>query len=96
MVKKWLTNRFFLISAVLLLWLSFFDQNSLVYQVRLNREIRALEKEQNYYREEIDKLKEQKEAFSSNKDVLEAFARERYLMKKPDETLFLLKEEEIN
>ncbi|MCB9244926.1 MAG: septum formation initiator family protein [Flavobacteriales bacterium] len=91
-MRKWLTNRYVLISAVLLLWLGFFDQNSLIYQIRLNREIHALENEQSYYRQEIEKLKQQKDAFGSNKDVLEAFAREHYLMKKPEETLFLLSE----
>jgi len=91
-VKKWISNRYVIISSILILWLVFFDQNNLIYQYKLNQEIKALEKEQSFYKNEIEQLKIQKSALSADMDVLETYAREKYLMKKDDEVLYLLKE----
>ena len=92
-MKKWYANRYFILALLLIAWLAFFDKNNLVYQHRLSQEIDALENEGKFYEYEIEKLKAQKYALSSDMDLLETYARERYLMKEEDEDLFLLKEE---
>jgi cell division protein FtsB len=79
---------------VLAAWLTFFDQNNFVYQYKLRKQITALEVEKEFYEAEIVKLKEQKKQLSTDEEMLEKFAREQYLMKKKDEVLFLLNEEE--
>ena len=79
---------------VLAVWLMFFDQNNFVYQYQLGKQISDLEVEKEFYEKEIVKLKEQKRQLSTDEEMLEKFAREQYLMKKKDEVLFLLKEEE--
>ncbi len=92
-MKKFFSNRYLVISAILLIWLVFFDQNNLIYQFHLNQEIKELEKEQSFYKNEIEQLKIQKAALSADMDILETYAREKYLMKKKDEVLYLLKED---
>lgn len=91
-MKKWFSNRYVIIASILLLWLVFFDRNNLIYQYKLSKEIKALEKEQAFYSSEIESLKTQKAALNSDLDVLEKYAREKYLMKEPGEDLYLLKE----
>jgi len=91
-MKKALSNRYVIIAAILLLWLVFFDRNNLIYQYRLNKEIKTLQKEQTFYLSEIENLKAQKAALSSDLDLLEKYAREKYMMKEPGEDLYLLKE----
>jgi cell division protein DivIC len=75
-------------------WLTFFDENNFLYQYRLGKEIKALQKEKEFYQTEIEKLKLQKEALNTDQKSLETYAREHYLMKKEGEVLFLLKEED--
>jgi len=87
-------NRYFIVFVVLAAWLTFFDQNNFVYQYKLKKQITALEKEKAFYEAEIIKLKEQKKQLSTDEEMLEKYAREQYLMKKSDEVLFLLNEEE--
>ncbi len=87
-------NRYFIVFVVLAAWLTFFDQNNFVYQYKLRKQITALEVEKEFYEAEIIKLKEQKKQLSTDEEMLETFAREQYLMKKKDEVLFLLNEEE--
>lgn len=87
-------NRYFIVFVVLAVWLMFFDQNNFVYQYKLGKQISDLEVEKEFYAKEIVKLKEQKRQLSTDEEMLEKFAREQYLMKKKDEVLFLLKEEE--
>lgn len=73
-------------------WLTFFDANNFLYQYRLGKEIKALEKEADFYRSQIEQLKTQKEALNTDKRQLERYAREHYLMKKSDEDLFIIRE----
>ena len=94
MSRPFYKNRYFVVFAVLALWLTFFDQNNFVYQYKLAKQIQELEDEKAFYQEEIEVLKTQKMLLSTDEDMLEKYAREKYLMKKDDEVLFLLKEKE--
>lgn len=94
MSRPFYKNRYVVVFAVLALWLTFFDQNNFVYQYKLAKQIQELEEEKSFYQKEIEVLKTQKMLLSTDEDMLEKYAREKYLMKKDDEVLFLLKEEE--
>ncbi len=94
MSKPWYRNKYVIVFVVLAVWLTFFDQNNFVYQYRLAKQIDELKSEKVFYEEEIQKLKAQREALSNDEEMLEKYAREEFLMKKPEEDLFLLKEKE--
>lgn len=94
MSRPFYKNRYVVVFAVLALWLTFFDQNNFVYQYKLAKQIQELEEEKSFYQKEIEVLKTQKMLLSTDEDMLEKYAREKYLMKKDDEVLFLLKEKE--
>lgn len=86
-------NVFFLIFVIFLIWMIFFDTNSLLTHWELNREINDLEGEKEYYKREIEKdAKEIKEL--STEDGLEKFARETYYMKKEDEDIYIIEYED--
>lgn len=52
-----------------------------------------LKKEKAYYQRKIEEDSRKMEELLSNKKNLEKFAREQYLMKKPDEDLFVIVKE---
>lgn len=73
------------------MWMLFFDSNNLFYRYRISREISELEETKLSHAKSIADLERQKkELFSGNLRNLEKFAREKYLMKKDNEDLFII------
>lgn len=76
-----------------MVWITFFDSNSLLSLWKIKREAKNLQKETNFFKSEIEKAREQRDyLFSKNQLNLEKFAREKYLMKKENEDVFIIVE----
>ena len=71
----------------------FIDANDIFTQFQLERQRKNLEDEKAYYLNKIEEVKKDREELLSNDALLEKFAREKYLMKKPTEDLFIVLEE---
>lgn len=94
--KKWLGiigNIYVLVLTIFSVWMLFFDTNSLLIHTELRREIKKLEKQQEFLREEIAKDKEIIERLSDPEE-LEKFAREKYYLKRKNEEIFLIEYED--
>jgi len=71
-----------------------FDGNNILELTKIRRDINALNEKKEFYILEIENLKkEEKELFSNNRN-LEKFAREKYFMKKNNEDIFIIREED--
>lgn len=72
--------------------IGFLDENSLIQRIKQQNEIRTLNSEiakyGKQYEEDTQRLKE----LTSNPEALEKIAREKYLMKKPNEDIFVFEE----
>jgi len=93
-IPKWAKNFYVLVGASFLVWMLFFDSNDFITRYRLTRELRDLQAQRSYYQEMIEEVHQDREELMSNPALLEKFARERYLMKKPTEDVYVLVEEE--
>jgi len=87
---KSLRNKYFLTGIVFVLWLGFFDKNNLVDLLGELNKIKSYEKEKLYYQEKIASDREKMKELRTNKENLEKFAREQYLMKKKNEDIFIV------
>ncbi|MDA3953265.1 MAG: septum formation inhibitor [Bacteroidales bacterium] len=87
-------NKFILSILIFIIWISFFDHNNLIDRVKDLRHLRQLEKDKAYYIERIDKDSKRLEQLKTNNKNLEKFAREQYLMKKDNEDIFVIVEED--
>ena len=83
-------NKYVLSFILFLLWLLFFDANNLVDRFSLMGEIFRLERNKEYFRERIQKDSIRMQELKTDRDNLEKFAREQYLMKKDDEDIFVI------
>ena len=83
-------NKYVFTGVAFVLWLSFFDENSLIDQVRGTHKISLLEESMAFYSNEIRKSQEDLNVLATNQERLERFAREKYLMKKENEDIFVL------
>jgi len=89
-----LKNKYVIAILVFFVWMLFFDRNNFIHQVRLVSTLNGLENQKVYYLEEIEKDSTELIRLQNDPDHLERFARENYLMKKDDEDIFLIIEEE--
>lgn len=86
---KVLKNKYFLTLVGLIVWLVFFDKNDVFSQYELIRKCRKLEKDKEYYLTEIANNKANLNELRTNKKSLETFSREKYLMKKENEDVYV-------
>ncbi len=91
-IKKIIKNYYLMVGAFFLIWITFFDSNDLYSQYSLARKLDNLNADKAYYLEKIEEVKEDREELLSNPNLLEKFAREKYLMKKPTEDLYVVVE----
>ncbi|MDD5569931.1 MAG: septum formation initiator family protein [Bacteroidales bacterium] len=92
-IKKILSvfiNKYVIAVVVFLSWIGIFDKNNLIFQYKLKSELNQLQKDKKYYSDEIRKSKEEIEGLTKNNKILEKFAREKYLMKKENEEIFVI------
>lgn len=88
------TKNFFVVTGVsLFAWMLFFDQNDFISQYRMNKKLRDLENEYSYYEQKMPEVYSESQALKHNSAQLEKFAREKYLMKKKSEEVFIVQEE---
>ncbi|MBT8264631.1 MAG: septum formation initiator family protein [Muriicola sp.] len=94
--KKWFgiaTNIYVIVLTAFVVWMVFFDTNSLMIHLELKKQIKTLEKQQEFLKKEIEKDKKTLEKLSDPKE-LEKFAREQYYLKKKNEEIYLIEYED--
>ncbi len=69
------------------------DSNDMTVQLRLGIELRQLENEKSYYQQKTKELEKERRMVIGNPSLLEKYAREKYLMKKPKEDIFVIVDE---
>ncbi len=89
-IPSFFKNFYFLSSLFFLIWLAFVDNNDLFMQAGLAHKNRDLQQAKVFYEEKILELKNDKAALESNPELLERLAREKYLMKKANEDLYVV------
>ncbi|UXE65227.1 MAG: septum formation initiator family protein [Chryseotalea sp. WA131a] len=87
-------NFYWVTGLCFLVWMIFLDSNDLISRFKLGSKLRTLEKEKQYYQAKIKEVEEDRKELLTNKELLEKFAREKYLMKKEKEDIFIIQEED--
>ena len=70
----------------------FFDKNDVFTQAARKRQLKELEESRQYYSDQISAERKELEQLKSNPGILEKYAREKYLMKRDNEDLYLIPE----
>ena len=69
--------------------IGFLDENSAIRRIGYTREISRLQSEIEKYRADYEENTKKLNELSSNPDAIEQIAREKYLMKKPNEDIYV-------
>lgn len=89
-----LRNKFILTILIFGIWIILFDQNNLIDRHSNVKKLNELKQEKEYFKKEIQEDQERMEELIADKESLEKFAREQYLMKKDNEDIFIIIEKE--
>ena len=93
---KWVNfvfNRYFLVGFVFVIWMIFFDQNSLITHRELDKQIRNLERDEAYFRENLEHENAKLKMLQDNPAEIERIAREKFFLKKDNEDIFIIQQE---
>ncbi|MFZ4740326.1 MAG: FtsB family cell division protein [Bacteroidales bacterium] len=96
MLRKFLwffKNKYIITSLIFVIWMIAIDKNNIIAQYKLRNELKDLRDKKAYYLNEIEKDRKATYELNTNMKTLEKFAREKYLLKKDNEDIFLIVKE---
>ncbi|NEM96802.1 FtsB family cell division protein [Pontibacter burrus] len=89
-IPKFFRSFYFITTALFVVWMLFFDSNDFITQYRMSRQLSDLETVKEGYLEKMEEVVKDRNALMGNPDLLEKYAREKYLMKRPNEDVFII------
>ena len=93
-IPSFLKNKYLLTATGFTVWILFFDNRDFITShFREKGELLKLQESKKYYEQQITATKQELEQLKTNPALLEKYAREKYLMKRDNEDLFLIREE---
>jgi cell division protein FtsB len=84
------SNKYFLFTVAFIVWMMFFDRNDLMQQYEYRTELNSLNADKEFYTKEIAQIKTDLTELTTNREKLEKFAREKYMMKKDNEDVYII------
>ena len=87
---RWLTDKYLIAGTSFLVWMLFFDHNDIPLQWQRARELNTLKQASRHYSGQIEETRRQLEEMRNSPIALEKVARERYLMKRDREQVFVI------
>ncbi|MCF8257797.1 MAG: septum formation initiator family protein [Flavobacteriales bacterium] len=93
-VYPYVRNKFIFTGLLFLLWIGFIDDNNIVAQVKSRLKLAEVKREREFYLQETLQSSEDLKLLQNDRALLEKFAREKYLMKKENEEIFIFTTEE--
>lgn len=92
-IPEWLKNKYAIALIVFFIWMLFFDRYSIINRFRIASDLQDLKEQESYYNSSIEADSIALKALDKDHSRLEEFAREKYLMKKDNEDIYLIIDE---
>ena len=89
-LKKIFTNKYLITGIAFAVWIMFFDRNDLPSQISRIRELNKIERNEKNMAVQIVNAQKELKLLKTNPETLEKYAREKYLMKKDNEDLYIV------
>ena len=90
-IPKPFKNKYIITLVFFGFWIVFIDDYNLIKQYQLQKDVEDLEKQKTYYLSEIEKDSTEFYHLQNTKEKQEKFAREKFLMKKDNEDVFIIR-----
>ena len=84
------TNKYLITGIAFAVWMLFFDRNDVALQIHRARELNKLEQNEKNMTVRITNTQQELDLLKTNPETLEKYAREKFMMKKDNEDLFIV------
>jgi cell division protein DivIC len=89
-ISSWLKNKYLLTGTFFLVWMFFFDPKDINSDLSHRDKLKQLKKNEACLNQMIVDTKKELEQLKTNAQTIEKYAREKYMMKKNNEDLFMV------
>lgn len=89
-IPSFFRNKYFLATVGFVVWMLFFDHNDLFTQLERRGELNQLKQSKQYYEKQIAENRKFSNDLQFNASAIERYAREKYMMKRDNEDLFII------
>lgn len=90
-IKQIAGNKYLLTGVAFIVWMLFFDRNDISLQISRISELNQLQNSEKVMTQRIADTHTELDNLKNSPETLEKYAREKYLMKRPNEDLFIVK-----
>ena len=90
-IPNYLKNKYLIAVVLFIVWITFFDNFNIIKQSKIKKNIKQLEENKKFYIQEITKDSAKYYDLLNDAEKREKFAREKFLMKKEDEDVYIIR-----
>ena len=94
LLPKPLRNKYLILLLLFIFWIIFLDDYNLIHQKKIKNNVDELKELKEFYISEIKSDSAELSKLKSDSNEQEIFAREKFLMKKDNEDIFIIREDE--
>jgi len=89
-IPSWLTNKYLLTGTFFVIWMIFFDPKDLLSDLERKEKLTELQNSERHLKQLITESHIELDLLKNNAQSIEKYAREKYMMKKDNEDLFII------
>ena len=89
-LMRYLRNFYIATFVGWLVWIMFIDDNNIFVVLSNRQKMKDLEQDRLYYQEQVRLVKKERQEVFGNQEMVEKWAREKYLMRKPTEEVYVI------
>lgn len=89
-LRKLFTNKYLITGIAFAVWMLFFDRNDIPLQLKRVQELNRLAESEKMIDKQIADTRQELGLLKTNPETLEKYAREKYMMKKDNEDIFII------
>lgn len=90
-IPSWLKNKYLLTGLFFAVWMVFFDPKDILSDLDRRAKLNELQTSELHLKQQIEDARRELNLLKNNAQSIEKYAREKYLMKKDNEDLFIVK-----
>ena len=89
-IPSWLKNKYLLASVFFIVWMFFFDPKDIGSDLNRRSKLKGLQRTEKGLTQQITDTRKELYLLKTNAQTIEKYAREKYMMKKDNEDLFIV------
>ena len=89
-IPGWVRNKYFLTASFFIVWMIFFDMRDIASDYGRREKLKDLQKTERSLTQKIVETRKELDLLKTNAQTIEKYARDKYMMKKDNEEIFIM------